>query len=190
MENRTYAKLLENNQLEYAPKIFKENGLVIVPKADDDSFFFERGYYKVIDNKPAFDLATQYIEILKWNIDETFHILTSVYVVREKENVNIQSNHVKRYSKLKITLFCIEMGIWESVKSYLEKIGYYDLFVMATFFLESDEYFNKGLQMYVEAMIAIGQSKDDIESLIENMKNFAYDGDVTVNEEGRAIGLY
>ena len=64
------------------------------------------------------------------------------------------------------------------------------LFVMATFFLESDEYFNKGLQMYMEAMVASGSSKDDIESLIENMKNFAYDGDVTVNEEGRAIGLY
>lgn len=190
MENRTYAKLLEDNKLEYAPRIFKENGLVIVPKADDDNFFFERGYYKVIDNKPHFDVINQYIEILKWNVDETFHILTSVYVVREKENADIQSNHVKRYSKLKITLFCIEMGIWNSVKEYLEKIGYYDLFVMATFFLESDEYFNKGLQMYMEAMVTSGSSKDDIESLIENMKNFAYDGDVTVNEEGRAIGLY
>ena len=119
MENRTYAKLLEDNKLEYAPRIFKENGLVIVPKADDDSFFFERGYYKVIDNKPHFDAANQYIEILKWNVDETFHTLTSVYVVREKENTNIQSNHVKRYSKLKITLFCIEMGSWNSVKEYL-----------------------------------------------------------------------
>ena len=39
-------------------------------------------------------------------------------------------------------------------------------------------------------MSTSGSSKDDIESLIENMKNFAYDGDVTVNEEGRAIGLY
>jgi hypothetical protein len=135
----------KDNKLKYAPKMFKENGLVIVPKSDDDSFFFERGYYKVIDNKPHFDAINQYIEILKWNIDETFHILTSVYVVREKENTNIKSNHVKRYSKLKITLFCIEMGIWNSVKEYLEKIGYYDLFVMATFFLESDEYFNKGL---------------------------------------------
>ena len=190
MENRKYAKLLDGNTLEYAPKMFKENSSVIVPKQDDDNFFFSRGYYKVIDNKPAYDLATQYAEILKWNIDETFHTLTSVYVVREIENANIQSNHVKRYSKLKITLFCIEMGIWNSVKEYLEKIGYYDLFVMATFFLESDEYFNKGLQMYMEAMVASGSSKNDIESLIENMKNFAYDGDVTVNEEGRAIGLY
>jgi hypothetical protein len=42
----------------------------------------------------------------------------------------------------------------------------------------------------MEAMVASGSLKDDIESLIENMKNFAYDGDVTVNEEGRAIGLY
>lgn len=188
--NRQYGKLTVDGTLEYAPRSFIENDSIIVPKENDDSFYFERGYYKVIDNKPAFDSDTQYAKILKWNIDETIHTMTSVYVVREKENVNIQPNHVKRYSKLKITLFCMEMGIWDSVKSYLEKIGYYDLFVMAAFFLESDEYFNKGLQMYTEAMVASGSSKDDIESLIENMKNFAYDGDVTVNEEGRAIGLY
>ena len=188
--NRQYGKLTVDGTLEYAPRSFIENDSIIVPKEDDDSFYFERGYYKVIDNKPVFDLVTQYIEILKWKPDETFHTITSVYVVREKENTNIKSNRVKRYSKLKITLFCIEMGIWNSVKEYLEKIGYYDLFVMATFFLESDEYFNKGLQMYMEAMVANGSSKDNIESLIENMKNFAYDGDVTVNEEGRAIGLY
>lgn len=190
MENCTYAKLLENNKLEYAPRIFKENGLVIVPKSDDDSFFFERGYYKVIDNKPAFDSVTQYAEILKWKLDEAFHTLTSVYVVREIEKPETNNKQVKKFSKLKITLFCIEMGIWNEVKSYLEKIGYYDLFVMAQYFLESDEYFMNGLQMYTEAMVANGSSKDDIESLIENMKNFAYDGDVTVNEEGRAIGLY
>ena len=188
MENSNYAKLLENNILEYAPKMFKENGSVIVPRQNDDHFFFSRGYYKVINNKPAFDSATQYAEILKWNIDETFHTMTAVYVVREIENKR-PNNRVKRYSKLKITLFCIEQGIWNSVKEYLEKIGYYDLFVMAQFFLETDEYFNKGLQMYTEAMTASGSSASDISELIENMKNFAYDGDVTVNEEGRAIGL-
>ena len=43
--------------------------------------------------------------------------------------------------------------------------------------------------MYTEAMTVGGSSASDISDLIENMKNFAYDGDVTVNEEGRAIGL-
>jgi hypothetical protein len=137
--------LTVDGTLEYAPRSFIENDSIIVPKENDDSFYFEKGYYKVIDNKPAFDSVTQYAEILKWKLDEIFHTITSVYIVREKENANIQSNRVKRYSKLKITLFCIENKIWQDVKEYLEKIGYYDLFVMATFFLESDEYFNKGL---------------------------------------------
>ena len=38
---------------------------------------------------------------------------------------------VKKYSKLKIVLFCKEHGIWTTVKEYMEKIDYYDLFVNA-----------------------------------------------------------
>ena len=186
MENRNYAKLIDNT-IQYAPRKFIENGSLIVPREIDDEFYFSRGYFKVVDIKPHYDHATQNVSILKWNINEIKHTITSVYVVNENQTY---SKQVRKFSKLKITLFCIENKIWQDVKEYLEKIGYYDLFVMATFFLESDEYFNKGLQMYMEAMVASGSSKDDIESLIENMKNFAYDGDVTVNEEGRAIGLY
>jgi hypothetical protein len=65
---------------------------------------------------------------LKWNIDEIKHTITSVYIVNENPSY---SKRVRKFSKLKITLFCIENKIWQDVKEYLGKIGYYDLFVMA-----------------------------------------------------------
>ena len=52
MENFRYARPIDNKNIEYAPKMFKENGSVIVPRSDDDYFFFQRGYYLVVDNKP------------------------------------------------------------------------------------------------------------------------------------------
>lgn len=113
--------------------------------------------------------------------------MTSVYVVNEIEQQESNSNRVKRYSKLKITLFCIEQGIWEQVKEYLTKIGFYDLFIMAQFFLETDEYFVKGLQMFADAAVDANTSKEDIEELIETMKNFAHDGYIYLDENENVV---
>ena len=188
MLNKNYGKLSSTNSIQYAPRTFRENDQLFIPRIDDDEAYFARGWLKIVDTKPQYDAESQIIHIKQWIANEEAKTLTAEYVIEPRPED--KRKKVKKYSKLRITLFCIEMGIWNSVKEYLEKIGYYDLFVMATFFLETDEYFTKGLQMYMEAMVANGSSKDDIESLIENMKNFAYDGDVIVNEEGRAIGLY
>ena len=38
---------------------------------------------------------------------------------------------VRRFSKLRLVEFCMARGIWTNLKSYIEKLGYYDLFVMA-----------------------------------------------------------
>jgi hypothetical protein len=127
MENRNYAKLVDG-KIQYAPRKFIENGCLIVPREIDDDFHFNKGYFKVIDVKPHYDYATQNISILKWNIDEIKYTITSVYIVNENPSY---SKQVRKFSKLKITLFCIENKIWQDVKEYLEKIGYYDLFVMA-----------------------------------------------------------
>lgn len=40
-----------------------------------------------------------------------------------------------------MTLFCMEQNIWTDVKEFLKKVGYYDLFVMAQYFLDTDDYF-------------------------------------------------
>lgn len=57
-ENKNYAKLLDDNKLEYAPHSFKDGTKTIVPQVINDQFFFSRGYYKVIDNKPYYDSST------------------------------------------------------------------------------------------------------------------------------------
>ena len=55
---------------------------------------------------------------------------------------------VRRFSKLKLVEFCMEQGIWDELKAFLEETGYYDLFVMAVFFLENDKFFMRGLQAF------------------------------------------
>lgn len=188
MKNKLYGKLLENNKIEYAPISFNENFMLIIPRQNDDTFYFEHGYYKIIDEKPAYDVEKQIITFSKWELNEELHTINAIYNITENTVSDTTTNRVKRYSKLKITLFCIEQGIWEQVKEYLTKIGFYDLFVMAQFFLETDEYFVKGLQMYSEAAVDENTSKEDIDELIETMKNFAHDGYVTLNDEGNIIG--
>lgn len=55
---------------------------------------------------------------------------------------------MRRFSKLKLVEFCMEQGIWQELKDFLEGAGYYDLFVMAVFFLENDKFFMRGLQAF------------------------------------------
>lgn len=172
MENRNYAKLVDG-KIQYAPRKFIENGSLIVPREIDDEFHFNKGYFKVIDVKPHYDHITQNISILKWNIDEIKHTITSVYIVNENPSY---SKQVRKFSKLKITLFCIENKIWQDVKEYLEKIGYYDLFVMAQYFLETDEYFVKGLEMFKEARADGEITAEMLDEMIKNMLDFAFDG--------------
>jgi hypothetical protein len=56
MENKNYAKLIDN-KIQYAPRKFLENNNLIVPKQNDDEFYFKRGYFKVVDIKPHYDNA-------------------------------------------------------------------------------------------------------------------------------------
>ena len=73
MENKNYAKLV-NNIIEYSPRKFIENNTIIVPRINDDDFYFARGYFKVIDQKPSYDSNTQIISFNKWELDEINHI--------------------------------------------------------------------------------------------------------------------
>lgn len=188
MENKNYAKLIDN-KIQYATRKFVENNKLIIAKIIDDEFYFSRGYYKVVDIIPHYDLSKQSIQILKWNINEENHTITSVYEVLDNVVQPINNNQVRKFSKLKLTLFCIENNIWQDVKEYLEKIGYYDLFVMAVYFLETDEYFVKGLESFKQAYIDENRSEQEIDMLIENMKKFAHDGYVIVDEKSQIINI-
>lgn len=110
--------------------MFHETGNVVVPKATDVAFYLTRGWLEVVDELPEYDAAESYPVQAGWEEDTENGKIRAIYELKTVEAPRT-ATIVKKYSKLKITLFCMEAGIWDSVKSYLEGIGYYDLFVMA-----------------------------------------------------------
>lgn len=172
--NKNYGKLNEDGTIEYAPIKFFENNILIVPKKTDDEFYISRGWYIVQNEMPDYDPATQRCTFSEWRLHKESNSIIAMYFVEPLTGPKYKE--VKRFSKLKITLFCMEQNIWKDVKEYLEKIGYYDLFVMAQYFLESDEYFIKGIESFKEAYCDANNTKEKLDDLIEAMYKFAEDG--------------
>lgn len=56
--NKRYGKTKVNGDIEYAPRSFYENDSLYVPRVDDDEAYFDRGWYKVVNVKPAYDAVT------------------------------------------------------------------------------------------------------------------------------------
>ena len=69
----------------------------------------------------------------------------------------------------------MERGIWSNLKSYIEKLGYYDLFVMAMVFLENDKFFKAGLNAYKELKISEGMPEEEIQGIIDAALDYAFD---------------
>ena len=174
MLNKNYGKLTSSNSIQYAPRSFRENDSLVVPRIDDDQAYLARGWYKVVNVKPQYDAVTQITYIKQWITNESEKTITAEYVVNPRP-IDTRKK-AKKYSKLRMTLFCMEQGIWNDVKEFLEKIGYYDLFVMAQYFLDTDDYFQRGIAMFEDAYADANRSKEEIESLVETMLNFAFDG--------------
>lgn len=180
MINKNYGKLTSSNSIQYAPRAFHENTTLFVPRVDDDQAYFDRGWYKVVNIEPNYDAETQITYIKSWIINESEKTITAEYVVNPR-SVDTRKK-AKKYSKLRMTLFCMEQGIWNDVKEFLEKIGYYDLFVMAQYFLDTDDYFQRGIAMFKDAYTDVNHPKEEIESLVETMLNFSFDGYEILNE--------
>ena len=180
MINKNYGKLTSSNSIQYAPRAFHENTTLFVPRVDDDQAYFDRGWYKVVNIEPNYDTETQITYIKSWIINESEKTITAEYVANPRQ-VDTRKQ-AKKYSKLRITLFCMEQGIWNDVKEFLEKIGYYDLFVMAQYFLDTDDYFQRGIAMFKDAYTDVNHPKEEIESLVETMLNFSFDGYEILNE--------
>lgn len=181
MLNKNYGKLTSSNSIQYAPRSFRENDSLVVPRIDDDEAYFTRGWFKVINNKPEYDVATQITYIKQWNLDENARTITAEYVIQPRPEDTRKK--AKKYSKLRITLFCMQQNIWEKVKGFLEHIGYYDLFVMAQYFLDTDDYFQQGISMFKQQYIEDGGTAEEIDSLVQTMLNFAFDGYEILNED-------
>ena len=181
MLNKNYGDVTEAGGIKYAPRKFVEGDGVFIPRVDDDEAYFARGWFKVIDNKPAYDAVSQIVYLKDWKKDTEAKTVTANYVIESRPKDTCKK--AKKYSKLRMTLFCMQQDIWEKVKLFLEHIGYYDLFVMAQYFLDTDDYFQKGISMFKQQYIEDGGTAEEVDSLVETMLNFAFDGYEIINED-------
>ena len=181
MLNKNYGKLTSSNSIQYAPRSFHENDSLVVPRIDDDQAYFARGWYKVVNVKPQYDVVTQTAHIKQWITNENEKTITAEYIINSLP-VDTRKK-AKKYSKLRMTLFCMQQDIWEKVKGFLEHVGYYDLFVMAQYFLDTDDYFQQGISMFKQQYIEDGGTAEEVDSLVETMLNFAFDGYEILNED-------
>ena len=70
MTNKRYGRKRPDNTIEYAPRIFRENGAVIAPRIDDDEFYHSRGWFTILDIKPEYDPATKMLSLVGWTRDD------------------------------------------------------------------------------------------------------------------------
>lgn len=179
MTNNNYGKMTERGTLEYAPRMFIEGTKVVVPRIDDDAAYASRGWYKIVDEEPDYDPSLKHPVRSGWTVDDEMMTLTATYNLVDNLPER-KYKEVKKYSKLKMTLFLIDKQIWPSVKTYLEEIGYYDLFVMAQYFLENDPYFVRGVQMF---KTQFAEQIEDMDTTIQQMLQYAEDGFETVLDD-------
>ena len=181
-KNKRYGKITQNNTIEYAPRVFKEDDVVVAPKIDDDNAYHSRGWYTVVDAKPSYDTASQHIQLSTWVENDIDMAISAVYQVID--NQPSQTIQVRRFSKLKLVEFCIEQGIWNELKSFLEKTGYYDLFVMAVYFLENDKFFMMGLQAFQQNKAQEpGYDSTAFQHMIDLALQYAFDSYEVVQAE-------
>ena len=180
MLNKNYGKLTTSKGIQYAPRSFHENDSLVIPRIDDDDAYFSRGWYKVVNVEPQHDMASQIACIKQWNVDENAKTITAEYDIQPCQKDMCKK--AKRYSKLSMTIFLMDQQLWKDVKEFLEKTGYYDLFVMAQYFLDTDEYFQRGIDAFKQAYASEQHPLEELEDTIEAMLNFAFDGYETVNE--------
>lgn len=146
MLNKNYGKKNQNGSIEFAPRKFVEDGNIFVPRIDDDEAYASRGWLKIVDVKPEYDPTKKMLKLVDWLEDLRLMTLTAQYEIVDLPSPSIRQ--VRRFSKLKLVEFCMQKKIWTDLKSFLENRGYYDLFVMAVYFLENDKFFLQGLQAF------------------------------------------
>lgn len=186
MINRRYGKNTSGTTIEYAPRTFRENGAVIAPRIDDDEFYHSRGWFTILDIKPKYDPATKMLSLVGWTRDDQLMTLTAQYDIIDRPAPS--TIQVRRFSKLKLVEFCMEKGIWQELKTFLEGTGYYDLFVMAVFFLENDKFFMQGLQAFRQHKAQdLEYDADALQKLIQQALAYAFDSYETVPVEQAEI---
>lgn len=104
--NRNFAKLVDG-KIQYAPRVFQEKSAVVVPGVDDANFYLAHGWLQVVDEQPEHDEAEKYAVRTGWEEDAESGKISAVYELRDLSSTP-QIVEVKKLSKLKITLFCMQ----------------------------------------------------------------------------------
>ena len=177
--NKNYGRASQN-QIQYAPRSFKEDGILIVPRIDDNEAYLSRNWFKVVERKPEYDPEKYMLNQTGWDEDINSSEVFAIYELVEIQPAPVYMQ-VRRFSKLKLVEFCMEKGIWQDLKSFLEETGYYDLFVMAMVFLENDKFFKRGLQAFKAHKVQEeGCDAQELQELINQALAYAFDAYETV----------
>ena len=173
MANRNFGRSDGKGGIQYAPSVFNEDGQIIVPNPLDEEIYFARGWLKVVDVKPAVG-ENQRADLTGWTENLEAKTITAQYTVVDVPPPK-KYIQVRRFSKLRLVEFCMEHAFWENLKSYMQKLGYYDLFLMAQVFLENDKFFKTGLQAYKDFKVSEGADPEEIQAMIDTALDFAFD---------------
>lgn len=154
--NRNYGKLVGGG-IEYAPaKIAKSDGSVVLsPSAET---YLASGWKKVVDDAPPPEPGHT-VMVSGW--EETDDSLVCVY----KQVPDILAPDRSRiFSKLKIVAALKDADKWVLVKTWIEEKGYWDYYLAAQNFRESN-------QLFAEALASIkaytGMSDDEVEAILQ-----------------------
>ena len=142
--NKGFGKLVENGAMEYAPKAVKLGGYIqLHPTAEEYAVL---GYLPVVDAPPSVPPQEGYhYEARGW--EERDAAVRRVYA-----EVADPPAPPRTFSKMKCVTALMEAELWGAVKSYIESMGLYDLYLAAQDFREDNEYFIRGKAALMEAL--------------------------------------
>lgn len=146
---------IQNNELANAPEIIVSNNSINLSPSDLD-YQNDPRYYEKIENFPEPRDGFHFEE-------DGFDVVDKTVVMKYKyvEDPTI----VKRYSKYKIIEALISIGEWTAVKSWLQEIGYLDLFNAAMLLADDDTNFEAGVNLYCQQF---GKTRAEVEQLLSN----------------------
>ena len=97
---KLFGKLSADGKLEYAPKdLILSDGRVIFDYYLDTTQLIMAGYKQIINDKPTYDEATQYVELKGYTED-----ISSIEVLYEVKTIEVDDKKEEQFSKC-VTMF-------------------------------------------------------------------------------------
>ena len=80
--NKNYGRASQN-RIRYAPRSFRENGVLTVPRIDDDEAYLPRGWFKVVERRPEYDPEKYTLRQTGWAEDAGTREVFATYEIAE-----------------------------------------------------------------------------------------------------------